>query len=415
MNSPGMVVRPFSDLTVLECGSGVIAPYCAKLILGLGARVIKVEEPHTGDESRRRGPYWNDEPTADGSGLFQYLNAGKEGITLDLSSSQGNAILRRLAAICDVVVADKPLAEAQTMGLDWATLKEINPSLVLLTITPFGLDGPMSSWKATDLTLYHMAGLAYATPGLVENPETDAPLRGGSYQASFASGLGAAINLSAALLLKLPESRASEGFQIDFSSYEALVSILGQNIASYSFHGAGLNRDIARGSGAGGLASTRNVRCKDGYVQIHLSGARQWEMFRELLGDPEWMNDERISSPATRRRNWPFLKENLESWTAQYTRHELFFLLQGRKIACGPVSNGGDLLADQGLEDRNFWVSPLGASEWMFPKGPFLLSAVDWTELGAAPALGEHNSQVLCGDLHLTGQELLELQGAGVI
>jgi crotonobetainyl-CoA:carnitine CoA-transferase CaiB-like acyl-CoA transferase len=377
--------------------------------------VIKVEPPVIGDECRRRGPFLDDEPGPDRSGLFQYVNSGKEGITLNLRSVTGRALLHQLAARCDVLVADKAPAEAREMGLDWETLHAVNPALIVMSVTPYGQDGPLSSWKATDITVYNLSGLAYATPGLVADPDTNAPLRAGGSQGSFAAGLNAAINLFAGLLLKDPADKNFAGFHIDFSCAEAQTAILSQNVASYAFHGAGLNRDIARGSGAGGMASTRNVRCKDGYVQIHISGMRQWELFRELLGDPDWMNDPRMATAATRRRNWPFLRENVEAWTRDYTRHELFFLLQGRKVACSPVMEGEDLINDAGLESRDFWRSIGGDPHWKMPRGPARFSKTEWLPRQPAPTLGQHNQEIFCGELGYTREELVRLSQAGIV
>jgi CoA:oxalate CoA-transferase len=406
---------PFGDLTVLDCGSSITAPFCCEQLRGLGARVIKVEAPLTGDECRRYGPFMEDMPGPDSSGLFQYVNSGKEGITLNLSSATGRRLLHQLAAQCDVLVTDESPAAAREKGLDWETLHGVNQALIVMSVTPFGQDGPLSDWKATDLTVYNMSGLAYATPGLVADPDTNAPLRAGASQGSFAAGLNAAINLFAALLLKNPADKDFEGFHIDFSCLEAQVAILSQNVASFSFHGAGLNRDIARGSGAGGMASTRNVRCKDGYVQIHISGMRQWELVRELLGDPEWMNDPRLATPANRRRNWPFLRENLEAWTNTYTRHELFFLLQGRKVACSPVMEGEDLINDIGLESRDFWQSVEGDPRWKLARGPAKFSTIEWQRRTLAPTLGQHNEQVYCGELGYSREELVQLTQVGVV
>ena len=405
-----------AGITVLDCASSITAPFTCQLLRGFGAEVIKVEDPASGDELRGRGPFLHDDPGPDAGGLFQYVNAAKFGISLSLETASGRALLHRLAEQADVLVDDRTSEAAQAAGLDFETLHAVNPALIVASITPFGHTGPWADNPGTDLTIYHASGLGYATPGLVEDPDTQAPLRAGSYQASFTPALGATINLVAAILAR-DLSSEPEGSYIDFSCFEASTNVLRQGLGSYAFEGSGLGRRLSRGRGAGGTAQARNIRCKDGSVQLWVAGQRQWEALRELMGNPEWMDDERAGSSVRRGANWPFIVEHLEAWTTQYGKQELFFLCQGRGITCAPVQDGEEVLHSGVFESRDFWDEiDLGDEARLRVPGPLIqMSATPLQRKARAPRLGEHNVAVYGERLGLPREELARLKHSGVI
>src|SRR3989304_3206254 len=143
--------RALSGLKVVEYARFISGPFCAKLLADLGAEVIKVEEPGTGDEARRRGPFLNDVPHPERSGLFLYLNTNKLGITLDVGNPKGAGIFRQLVAEADILVENNPPARMKELGLDYEALREINPRLIVTSITPFGQTGPYRDYKSTNL------------------------------------------------------------------------------------------------------------------------------------------------------------------------------------------------------------------------------------------------------------------------
>ena len=147
-----------AGLRVLELGGMVAVPYCGKLLASLGADVVKVEPPKSGDLSRRRGPFPGDSPHPERSGMFLYLNTGKRGVTLDVDDPQGRRMLRRLAADVDAIIHDSPPALAAARGLEQEALAEINPRLVVAAITPFGSTGPNAGYAAHDVTVFHAGG-----------------------------------------------------------------------------------------------------------------------------------------------------------------------------------------------------------------------------------------------------------------
>ena len=163
---------------VLELGEGVSAPYCGKILAGLGAEVIKVEPPQ-GDVARSMGPFPGDEPHPEKSGVFLALNANKYGVTLDIDSTEGREAFRRVARTTDVVVESMPKDWMDERGLGYADLSDDSPALVMTSLSPFGTWGPYAGYKLTDLTLFHMSGQAHSLLGPVQDPDSEPPIRAG--------------------------------------------------------------------------------------------------------------------------------------------------------------------------------------------------------------------------------------------
>ncbi len=149
-----------SDLRVIDLSTDVAGPFCAKLFADFGADVIKVEHPQGGDEARRIGPFMNEAEPAESSGLFIYLNPNKRGVTLDLDSQQGAFLLRQLISTANVVVESFPPGEMEDMGLGFESLQQASPGIILVSVTPFGQDGPWRGYQATDIVEFAASGLS---------------------------------------------------------------------------------------------------------------------------------------------------------------------------------------------------------------------------------------------------------------
>ncbi|MFC1974103.1 CoA transferase, partial [Chloroflexota bacterium] len=175
-----MANAALSGVKVLELCEMAAGPYCTKLMADLGAEVIKVEKPGIGDEARHRGPFLNDEPNPEKSGLFLHLNTNKLGVTLNLENVKGQKIFKELAKEAHVVVEDRPPGKLAELGLGYNTLKEINPSLIMSSITPFGQTGPYKDYKAYPLNTFHSCGEGYVTPGQNNFPDYP-PLKVGRF------------------------------------------------------------------------------------------------------------------------------------------------------------------------------------------------------------------------------------------
>ena len=382
----------------LDVGQGISGPYCAKILAQMGAEVIKVEPPE-GDSARRMGPFPGDSPHPEKSGLFLATNANKQGITLDLSSSDGAAAFRKLAAGADIVIENPPPDALEGHGLGYESLKNANPGLVFTSITPFGNRGPYKDFKATDLVLYHMSGHAHGMLGAVKDPDSDPPIRAGGHQAELVGGMAAA---TATLMALYRKRMTGQGSRIDISSFEAMVTQLISGLANSAYGRPAPPRDLAKVEEAaiGGMVGAIGgiLLCNDGYVAISPREDAQWERWLQVMGGPPRATDERYATRDARQRNSPSLWKLLSDWSINHSKHAIARMGQEQRVPCFPVNTVQDLLSDEHLAHRGFFVEmehPVaGVLRYPGAAYRFSNSQLPLTER-PAPMLGEHNREIL--------------------
>lgn len=383
---------------VLDLGQGISAPYCAKVLAHMGAEVIKVEPPE-GDAARRMGPFPGDIPHPEKSGLFLALNANKYGITLDLASPGGAETFRKLAARADIVLENPPPDLLESHGLGYQSLKDINPGIIFTSVTPFGNRGPYKDYKATDLVLYHMSAHAHGLLGAVEDPDSDPPIRAGGHQAELVGGMAAA---TATLMALYRKRMTGKGCRIDISSFEAMVNQLISGLANCSYGRPAPTRDLSKVEEAaiGGMVGAIGgiLPCNDGYVAISPREDAQWERWLGVMGGPPWANDDRYATRDARQKNSLSLWKLLSDWSSGYSKHEIARMGQEQRIPCFPVNTVLDLLDDEHLAHREFFVEidHPAAGTLKYPGAAYKLSNTP-LPLAARPAplLGEHNHSIL--------------------
>jgi crotonobetainyl-CoA:carnitine CoA-transferase CaiB-like acyl-CoA transferase len=348
----GGVAHPLRDVRVVDCSVALPGSFCTSLLQQFGAEVTLIEDSR-GRPLKAKSSF-RDEHLSLSPTYYRYLSRGKKVISADLTTAEGRDCLRQSLYTADVLVEDWREGLFDETGIDRDEILQENPDLVIVSVTPYGRSGPRSGWPASDLTLLHGAGPGHATPGLVADPKTMPPLRMASHQGALSSGLAAAINVCAAVFLR---RRNGSGIplSVDFSCHEAVANNVRQNVGTFAFYGGGLNRDLARGRGAGGTAEHRNIRCKDGWINMVWAGPQHWDSVGELLGRPEWMEDERLATPGLRYKNWALVLPRLEEWAQQYEKDYLFYVCQGHRIPCAPVNDGPDLLEADVLDSRAYW------------------------------------------------------------
>ena len=389
-----VVVALMSGVKVLDVGQRISAPYCAKTLANMGAEVIKVE-PLEGDEARRMGPFPSGEQHPEKSGIFLALNANKFGVTLDLTSNVGKNAFRKLAQEADVIVENLPLCYMANLGLGFADIKVINPGIIFTSITPFGHRSAKKAWKATDLTLFHMSGNAHELLGPVADPDTEPPIRAGGHQAEFVAGLAA---VTATLTALFQRRMTGNGTHVDLSSYEALVT---QGIAALASETYGLPRqarDLSKSTEASVTAVGGILPCNDGYVAISPREDGQWERWLEVIGRPDWSTDERFATRSSRQSNISDLWNLLGKWSRQHSKHDIARWGQRKRIPCFAVNTISDLLQNEHLASREFFVEidhPI-AGNLRYPGVPYKFSnaSLPLSRL-PAPMLGEHNAPIL--------------------
>ncbi|MEK7214615.1 MAG: CoA transferase, partial [Chloroflexota bacterium] len=332
---------PLDGLRIVECAGFIAGPYCGKLLAGLGAEVVKVEPPG-GDPARCYGPFAGDIPDPEKSGLFLYLNTNKRGVVLDLGAPTGRKSLHRLLDGAGILIEDWRARDAELLGLGYEALHQRHPLLQVVSVTPYGRTGPYAGRPASDLTVFHASGMAFETPqGGVESLELP-PLRPGGCSSSFLAGtVAAAAAITGALY------QDGRGHHVDVSHLEALTSVM----LRISFH-----QHTYEGKEPVRLRSTdRQVNylpCKDGYVNAYLHQPNWWQGLVKAMGDPEWAHEPLFQGADFRTQAWDLLEPLLEAWAQDYTRRELFELLQRHHVPCLPGYTFEDVVKDPHLNAR---------------------------------------------------------------
>ncbi len=400
--------RGLEGVRIIECGEMVAAAYATKLMADMGAEVIKIERPTSGDSARQRGPFPGKIPHPEKSGLFLYLNTNKRGVTLDVEHPRGREIFHKLVSQADLLVHNVHPARMAAMGLEYEQLSQLNPSLIMTSITPFGLQGPHSHYQATDLTLWNAGGLCYLNgggPGSEDLP----PLKPFGQQAGFQAGIHAAVASLGALFARFTDG---VGQHIDFSIQETLMAIseFAGIMPTYA------NQIVVRFTGNKAIRPLDIMECKDGYIYLCCVEEHQWKEFVDIMGNPEWATEEIFATRLHRAENWDALQVLLEPWVKEQSVEELYHKAQARRIPFAPVSTMGDLLNSEHLKARGFFaeITHPVAGTYPYPTSPYKMSAVPWTLRRPAPCLGQHNAEVY-GAIGLSRQDIEELQKQGVL
>ena len=391
-----------SDLRVIDLSTDVAGPFCAKLFADFGADVIKVEPPHTGDEARLIGPAVNEADPAESSGMFLYLNTNKRGVTLNLDSQQGLFLLRQLLSTADIVVENFPPGAMDAMGLGFDALQKAKPGIVLVSVSPFGQDGPWSRYEATDLVEFAASGLS-SVNGLASRE----PLKAPGFETYYHAGVSA---FSGAMTAICHRDVGGPGEHIDVSILEAATTIFGPQLlaAQHSGRSAG-RRSSARPTGL--------FPCKDGFVSLNVRHEPTWRFMWLFFDEPEMADDPRFATQAARRERNQELEELLMPRLARYTMEELFHGLAPIRIMVGMTLDVSHIASDPHLEERGLFVEPEHpiAGRVKHPGAPFLMNETPWELTRPAPTLGEHNREVFTGMLGHSPRELDRWSAQGTI
>ena len=413
--------RALSDIKVIEYADFISGPFCTKFMADMGAEVIKIEEPGYGDSARRCGPFLDDIPHPERSGLFLYLNSNKLGITLNLKAESGVRIIKELVKTADILVENRPLSTMKALGLDYDTLRQINSALVVTSITPFGQTGPYSPYKGDDLICSQMSGLSYHTPMEgSENPEESPPLKPGGRQSDFIAGNTAAV---ASMFAYRARQANGVGQHVDISQQESIASFLRHQVAFYSYDPDGVYPNWY-GNRESRLRGIGYMPCLDGYF---INGCReeyQWRAFLELAIGPGWEQVEILKNLFTEAFELhtfldqfvtirPFILE----WTMEHTKEEITALAQAKGIPIVPANTAEDVFNSEQFSERGFFsdIDHPDAGKLRYPGASYKFSETPWQIDKPAPCLGQHNEEIFCGRLGYSKKELVQLYHSGII
>ena len=327
-----------SHIRVVDFTTHVAGPYCTKLLADYGADIIKVELPGVGDSGRRMGPFPNDIPHPEKSGLFLHLNTNKRSITLDLKSSAGRKVAIALANTADLVVENFRPGVMDRLGLDLKTLQASNPRLVMTSISNFGQTGPYRDYKSSDLLVYGMGGEMNST-GLAHRE----PIKLGANIVLYQAGSVAAVGSAGALFLTQNDG---PGQLVDVSIMETQVGSIDRRMSAliaYQYTGENSTRMPFGASGY----PIGVYPCEDGYLEV-TGGLIYFPRVVDMLGNPPELLHPRWYQPQS--QGDPELKDEFEghflSWTLQHGKLEAWQIAQRSGVLSGPLNTMEDISKD---------------------------------------------------------------------
>ena len=402
MNDTRNTELPLSGYRVLDLSRILAGPYCTMILGDQGAEVIKVERPDIGDDTRTWGP-----PFAGGeSAYYLCCNRNKKSIAIDLKNPKGVELVRELAKVSDVLVENFTPGLMKRFGLDFETLRQINPRLVYASITAYGQDGPYRDRPGYDMVLSAVGGLMFITGEKDGNP-----CKVGVAITDVLTGVYASGAITSALLWR---ERSGKGQCLDISLLDVQVSGLANIASNYLVAGKEATR---WGTAHESIIPYQVFQTKDRPIAIAVANQKLWINFCKLVGKEEWLNDPRFESNPKRVENREVLLPLIDDLFTQKTCDEWMTLLVRAAIPCGPVNDMQHLFADPQVQHRNM------IAEVPHPTiGTLRLAGlpIKYTETPGSirlhpPLLGEHTDIVLAEVLDYSPQEIAALNAEGAI
>jgi crotonobetainyl-CoA:carnitine CoA-transferase CaiB-like acyl-CoA transferase len=401
MNDDAAGSPPLAGITVLELGTMYAAPTAGRMLRDFGARVVKVEDPRTGDFARQ----WT--PQHEGVSIgFARLNSGKESIGIDLRRPEGRDLVRRLAARVDVVIESFRPGRLEEWGLGYDALSADNPGLVLTRVSGFGQTGPYRERPGFGTVAETASGYAFVN-GWPETPPTSPPF---GFADSIA-GLSAAFGTTTALFNR---SRTGRGDVVDVALYEPLMFILGDLIVNYTATGF-IQERVGNGSGS---ASPRGIyQAADGqWLSIAASNQTIALRLFDAMGRPDFKDDPRYATNVARMANNDELQEHVKAWVALRPRAEVLADLDAHEVVAAAVNDARDIVEDPHFRERTLVELAGTALGRVLVPGPVLhMGSYAGPVYDGVPGIGEHTESALTGLLDISPDELDRLGSSDVV
>jgi crotonobetainyl-CoA:carnitine CoA-transferase CaiB-like acyl-CoA transferase len=402
-----------SHLKVLDLSRVLAGPWATQILADLGAEVIKVERPGAGDDTRAWGPPWLKD--ADGSDTAEsayYLstNRNKKSVAIDMAHPEGQRLLRAMAAECDVVVENFKVGGLRRYGLDYDSLREVNPRLVYCSITGFGQTGPYAARAGYDFLIQGMGGLMSVT-GRPDGDPGAGPQKVGVALTDIMTGLYATIAILAALTHR---ERTDEGQHIDAALLDVQIACLANQAMNFLASGAAPRR---MGNAHPNIVPYQDFPTADGWMILAVGNDGQFGKLAEACGHAEWTTDPRFATNAARVANREELIPMLCDSTRQRTTADWVAALESLAVPCGPINDLAGVFADPQVQHRGIRVDLPHPQAGSAPgvASPLRLSATPVEYRNAPPLLGEHTDAVLRSLLCLDDATLAALERSGVI
>ncbi|MCM2327930.1 MAG: CoA transferase [Lysobacter sp.] len=400
-------------IRILDLTRVLAGPWATQNLADLGAEVIKIERPGQGDDTRTWGPPFlkdrEGRDTADAA-YFLAANRGKKSVTLDIASAEGQALARRLAAACDVVVENFKVGDLARYGLDYASLRAGHEGLVYCSITGFGQDGPYRDRPGYDFMIQGLGGLMSVT-GERDDLPGGGPQKVGVAVADLFTGMYAASAIVAALLHR---ERTGEGQHIDIALLDAQVAMLANLSAAYLASGRVPGR---MGNAHQAIVPYQVFRAADGFLIVAVGNDGQFARFCEVAGLEPLATDARYARNPGRVAHREELVATIAGRLATRPAAEWLAALEAAQVPCGPINDLAQVFADPQVIHRGMVASlpHPGAGEVRVVANPVRFSATPARSLRAPPRLGEHTDEILGNLLGLEAAGLEDLRARKVI
>ncbi|HEY9281190.1 MAG TPA: CaiB/BaiF CoA-transferase family protein [Eoetvoesiella sp.] len=403
---------PLSHLRILDLSRIMAAPWATQLLADMGATVIKVERPKVGDDTRAWGPPFLKD--ADGNntkeaGYYLAVNRGKESVTVALDTPEGQQIIKDLAVTCDIVLENFKTGALAKYGLDYESLKKINPRLIYCSVTGFGQTGPRKGQAAYDFLIQAMGGLMSIT-GERDDKPGGGPQKVGIPIVDLMTGMYTAVGVLAAVARR---DQTGEGEYIDIGMLDVQTALLSNQAMNHLLSG----NTPKRGGNAHPNIQPQDVySCEDGDVILAVGNDGQFVKLCDVLERPELAQDDRFNVNAQRARNVAELTETLRGEFAKRKRSDLIAKLDAAGVPCGPINSIAEVFQEPQVLHREMLLKmphPLGvdvpqvACPLKFTKNP-----IEYTS--APPLLGQQSDAILQG-LGYTQERIDALKSAGVV
>lgn len=397
---------PLDGIVVLDMSRVLAGPWAGQLLADLGARVIKIEHPERGDDTRGWGPPWlaADDDVERVAAYYLCANRGKQSLALDIASERGQALVRQLAAGADIVLENFKVGGLAKYGLDYASLKTVNPALIGCSITGFGQDGPYAHRAGYDFMIQAMGGLMS-----IGGEPQGMPMKTGVAITDVMTGLYATIGVLAALHER---QSTGEGRHVDVALLDVQVATLANQALNTLVSGVSPER---HGNAHPNIVPYQAFACADGYLVLTVGNDGQFARLAELLERPEWAEDPDYATNAARVGNREVLVPLIQTILLTRNRDEWLAELEVRGIPAGPINTIAEVFDDPQVKHRKMQRTlrrgdvdvPQVASPLRFDGRPAV------SEL-APPRLGQDSDMILAG-MGLTAEDIARLRSEGIV
>ena len=395
---------PLAGLRVLDLTRVLAGPTCTQMLGDLGAEVIKIERPGSGDDTRGFAPpFW---PGTTESAYFLGVNRNKKSVTLDMAKPEAQAILHRLLEKTDILVENFKVGALAKYGLGWEQLKEKYPRLIYCSITGFGQTGPYAPRPGYDALIQAMGGVMSLT-----GEPNGSPQKVGVPVADLFAGLYGCIGILAALNHR---NATGQGQQIDIGMLDTHVAWLANQGMNYLATGENPPR---LGNQHPNISPYQEFPTRDGYIILAVGNDPTFERFCRAFGCEHLLSDERFSTNPKRVANRDLVTETLTPVMKTRTTAEWVAALEAQKIGCGPINTLADVFADPHVQARGMTLEMdhgSGARVKVIAN-PVKLSVTPPTYRAAPPVLGEHTEEVLSGLLGMGAEEIAALRAKAIL